>query len=158
MTTRTYRKPERTMADLLAEIMERAPTAAAVLERQGQAFATEASAEAKILLLAIEIARPALPALVNAVPWSRLKAVEVADDLWLMEDGIFWERPKNLPDDDVGEPVTIDEVAEAWDPATILGTLAKLLHRQIEGRLGSAQKAELHAKRLAALAALVEEG
>lgn len=152
------RTTQKTIAEALAEIMERSPAAAAVLERQAQAFAVEATAEARIVGLAVAMVKPALPAIVNAVPWSRLRAVEVADGLWLMEDATFRERDASPEVGYQGTEIGVEEAAASWEPVEILSNLSRLLQRQIEGRHGSAQRAELHAKRLAALAALVEEG
>jgi hypothetical protein len=150
-------KTRKNAADLIAEIMERAPMAAAVLARQDEAFAAEQSAEARILALAIEIAKPALGSVVSKVEGLLMEAAEVAADLWITEEGALFEWNVNGIAPAVEPiPTTPADAVFSWELTEILGNLAKLLRRQVEGRHKSATLAELNAQRLEAIAKLVE--
>jgi hypothetical protein len=144
-------------ADLIAEIMERAPLAAAVLARQDEAFAAEQSAEARILALAVAIAKPALGTVVSRVEGLLMEAAEVAPDLWITEDGALFEWNTNgLGPAMEPIPTSPAEAVMSWELTEILATMARLLRRQVEGRHKSATLAELNARRLEAIAKLVE--
>ena len=135
--------------DLVSLIQRTAVAAGQAYDRQGQAFEAERQAEVALLEKAIELARPGLPSVSNAIGDGRWgDGVELVQGLIILSDGRFL-----YPDDDKLDLITVQDVLATWTLAQVLRPLAALFEKQAKGREPSTLAAE---KRVAKLLALVE--
>jgi len=145
--------------DLVGLIQRNAVAAGQAYDRQGAAFEAEHEAEVAILERAIELARPGLPSISNAIDGEHYRGVELVPGdgnnggLWLSENGTFvWEERTSKP----RQLQTISRVLEGWGLPEILRPLAALFEKQVKGREPSSEKAEKRAAKLLALAELID--
>jgi hypothetical protein len=156
------RKHNRNANVVVEEIKRRAPLAAEVMERQGQAFDAERSAEEKLVALAVELAKPALPAVCSRVSWlGNMTAAQIFEDLWILENGTFaaMRRAQGKEKSVVAATtITVEEACLIASPGEIIVKLWELIEKQITGRLASADGAEKTAAKLKAIVTLLGEG
>lgn len=146
---------------VVEEIKRRAPLAAEVMERQGQAFDAERSAEEKLVALAVELSKPALPAVCSRVPWlGNMTAAQIFEDLWILENGTFAAMRRAQGEAKTvfaATTITVEEACLIASPVEILSALSGLLAKQIDGRGASANGAEKTAAKLNAIVTLLGE-
>lgn len=153
-TTKTKRDP----IQMIEGLSKRADEAVTARSKQKIAFTEEQRAEADIITLAVELARPALGLIVSRLDKRDTNTppttgVEVVSGLWLLGDGSFAEWPERrvlLRRDPV-------EVAAVWDPVDVVEGIADLLQRQIDGRGASAENANARTTKLRAIVSLMKE-
>jgi hypothetical protein len=139
--------------DLVSLIQRNAVAAGQAYDRQGQAFEAERQAEVAILEKAIELARPGLPSVVNAVEAmpQYMRRAELAPDLFILEDGRLARRTFPKGPDVMVRPA--DEVLNEFTLQEVIQPLAALFEKQVKGREPSTLAAE---KRVAKLSAILE--
>ena len=134
--------------DLVSLIQRTAVAAGQAYDRQGQAFEAERQAEVALLEKAIELARPGLPSVSNAIESAGAHGVKLADGLYLLTDGTIGEPMAGW-----FEAMPYATVLDRLSLEEILRPLAALFEKQVKGREPSTLAAE---KRVAKLLALVE--
>ncbi len=139
--------------DLVSLIQRSALAAGQAYDRQGRAFEAERQAEVALLEKAIELARPGLGSVVNAVEGlpQYMRRAELTSDLFILEDGRLARR--TIPGGPDCMVISLDEVLDRLTLPEILRPLVALFEKQAKGREPSTLAAE---KRVAKLLALVE--
>ena len=136
--------------DLVTQIARSAIAAGQAYDRQGQAFEAERQAEVALLERAIELARPGLPSVSNAIEGVGAGAwgVKLTDGWYLLTDGTIGE-----PRAGWFEAMPYASVLDSFTLHEILRPLVALFEKQAKGREPSTLAAE---KRVAKLLAILE--
>ncbi len=134
--------------DLVTLIQRNALAAGQAYDRQGQAFEAERQAEVALLEKAIELARPGLASVSDAIESAGAHGVKIADALYLLTDGTLGEPMAGW-----FEAMPYATVLDSFTLQEILRPLVALFEKQAKGREPSTLAAE---KRVAKLLALVE--
>jgi hypothetical protein len=137
--------------DLVSIIQETAIRAGRTYDRQGAAFEAERQAEVAILEKAIELARPGLASVSNAIETAGAHGVKIAEGLYLLTDGTIGE-----PQAGWFEAMPYATALDRLSLPEILRPLADLFAKQVKGRESSTLAAEKRAAKLVALAELVD--
>jgi len=134
--------------DLVSMIQRTALAAGQAYDRQGATFEAERQAEVALLEKAIELARPGLASVSNAIESAGAHGVKLTDGWYLLTDGTIGEPMAGW-----FEPHPYVSVLDRLSLEEILRPLAALFEKQAKGREPSTLAAE---KRVAKLLALVE--
>jgi hypothetical protein len=158
------------LAAMVRDISKAAPVVHREYVDQQAAFGAERAVEEKLLGSVIEMAKPALPAIANSIPSSRVSGVllhEATDQnehplrVYVLEDGDLFETWESWVEEfdlwsERGAIRTASEVVEKYDVPKLVEALHAALTRQVGKRLPSTGRAKESAGKLNAILTLLD--